>query len=160
MQLHIFTKKVNLTSFANYKYWGNFDTLLELPLDDSQFLKLIEFFQAVMEYRTYAQDTLNKSDGFNFKFFTSQENPLIGYLMFGLKNKDLVSTVLRNNPIFENYEEKRNILFSELGWNFEEEKEFIIESEFNEVTEEWSNLPSTFAEIEVHYNTAKSLGSI
>lgn len=156
MQLYIFTKKINLTEFADNKYWGNFDSLLELPLADDQFLKLIEFFQAVMEYRTYAQDTLSKYDGFNFKFFTSQEKPLVGYLMFGLRNKDLISSVLRNNSVFENYESKRNILFAELGWVFEEEREFVIDSDFNEVTEEWSNLPSTFEEIEMHYSLSKN----
>lgn len=154
MKLTAVIRKINLSNFANSLFWGKFDRLLELPFSDEQFLKLIEFFQAIAEYRTFSQETLSRADGFNFRFFTNDENPLVAYQMFGLRDFENMISILRDNEIFEDYKSKRDAIYAELGWVFEEERAIEIECDFEESNLEWSNLPSTFSEAESLYNAA------
>ena len=160
MKLDIIIRKINLSNFADSTYWGNFEGLLQLPLDDSQFLKLIEYFQAITEYRTLAQDVLTRADGFNFKFFKSSTNPLVAYHMFGLRDYKTQIPLLRDNEIYSNYKTKRDELFAELGWTFDEERVSEIVCEFNEEALEWSNLPASFEEVDEIYNSSKPVNGV
>lgn len=154
MKLHIFIKKVNLSNLANHQYWGDFEKLFEVPFNDDQFLKLVEFFQVGSDYRTYVQEHLTQSDGISFHFYTTPTDPLVGYYIFGLADKNDLNSILRNNTFSDSYFEKRDALFSELGWVQGEERAIEIESSFDDTTITWSNIPKTFNEVETMYNNA------
>lgn len=157
MKLHIFIKKVNLTNFADGRYWGNFERLFEISFNDEQFLKLVEFFQTASDYRSYVQDHLTQSDGLSFQFYTNPNNPLVAFYIFGLVDKNDLNSILRNNDIANTYFEKRDSLFAELGWQQHEERATAINASFNDDTISWSGIPSTFNEVEALYNSAVSI---
>jgi hypothetical protein len=154
MQLHIITRKVNLNNFADSRYWGPFDKLLELPLNDSQFSKLIEFFQAIASYRTFAINAASKGEGAGFKFFTSPDNLTVGYSIMAVVDLNLLFNVLRNDEAYSDFVLKRDAIFAELGWTLEDEKVFTIDSDIDPITEQWLNLPTTFDEVAEIYDNA------
>jgi hypothetical protein len=143
MKLKIFVKKVNLNAFADNRYWGSFDKFIDLSLNDDQFLKLLNFYQSVTDYRNYIQSYLTPSDGTAYKFVSSESNPFVGYYIFGLAGLEHIPAI-RDNDYYRAYIEKRDELFTEIGWVQEEEKMFEINSDYDDINLTWSNIPSDF----------------
>lgn len=157
MELNIFVTKVNFSAFVDNSYWGAYDKFLQLGLADDQFLKLIDLYQAMTDYRSHIQSSLNLFDGFPLIFYKSENQPSIGYCLFGLADKATLS-FLRDNDYFRNYQTKRADFFNEIGWVEEEERCFTIESDFDSGNLVWSNVPSDFDAVNSLYQSAKSLG--
>jgi hypothetical protein len=152
--MNIFIKKVNLSDFADNRYWGNFGKLTELSFDTYQMLKLIDFYQAAESYKTAVLEKLDVSIGFYFKFFSSTDTPTVAYLMYGLVNASDYLEVLNHGDKYSLYVSVRDILFSELGWEIVDERVSVIESQFNKTTLEWSNVPSNIAEVAALYDNS------
>jgi hypothetical protein len=157
MQLHLIIRKVNLSNLADYTCWGSPDALLALPLEDEKFLKLIDYLQAALAYKTYINEITSYEAGTGYLFFSNPLEPLVSYYVFGTVDVDMLINYLRKNDAYDDYATKRDILLPDLGWTLEEEKVVTIESNHVENTEEWSNLPTTFSEVADMYQNGISL---
>jgi hypothetical protein len=152
--MNIFIKKVNLSNFADNRYWGNFGKLTELPFDTYQMLKLIDFYQAIEAYREYSRLYLTlANDGFTFRFFNSPDSPLEGYMMYGLVDSDNYKKIITTGDVYADYVIKRDIVFAELGWTIVDERVSVIDSEFVDVSVDWTNIPDTALEVQELYNS-------
>jgi hypothetical protein len=157
--MNLFIRKTVLSQLANNEYWGNFERLLELPLDDEQFTNVIEFFQAATNYKSYILDQMTRVNGFSYVFFKSAQDPLVGYLIYGLVDKTNFDLILRNNVVYDEYVGKRDILFNDIGWSIFDERAIVIESELIEETQLWTNLPQTFEDVVNLFQEATSIQS-
>ena len=159
MNIHVVLFKHNLSSFANGQYFGNFNKMIELPLDDEQVNKLINFYLAIDDYRAYAIDVLSRADGFGFKFFPSPGEATTGLAIMGVISLSDLTNIVRSGPEYENFLAKRADVWAMMGWTAQEERITVIETTFNPDTLEFSNLPTTYEELETLYNNAESLQS-
>lgn len=157
--MNLFIRKTVLSPLANNEYWGSFERLLELPLDNDQFTNVIEFFQVSTDYKNYILDQMTRVDGFSYIFFKSNQDPLIGYLIYGLMDKTNFNLILRNNTFYNEYVEKRDIVFNILGWSISEERAITIESNLLEENQVWTNLPQTFEDVSNLFQEATSIQS-
>jgi len=157
--MNLFIRKTVLSPLANNEYWGNFERLLELPLDDDQFTNVIEFFQAATNYKNYILDQMTRVNGFSYIFFKSAQDPLVGYLIYGLEDKTNFELILKNNAFYNEYAEKRDILFNNLGWSIFDERAIAIESNLIEETQVWTNLPQTFEDVSNLFQEASAVES-
>ena len=157
MELNLIIRKDTLSDFADYRHWGSADSLLSMPLDDARFLKLIEYFQAVTEYKTYVNEVATYLTGTSYQFFTNSSEPLVGYALVGTTDLNFLFSKIRNDQTYTRYIDKRNLLCSEFGWTLGEERVITIESENIESTDQWSNLPTTFSQVKSMYETAEPL---
>jgi hypothetical protein len=152
--MNIFIKKVNLSNFADNRYWGNFGKLTELPLSNEQLLKLIDFYQAIESYREYSRLYLTlANDGFTFRFFNSPSSPLEGYIMFGLVDSANYKKIITTGEVYADYVIKRDAVFADLGWTIVDERVSVIDSQFVDVSVAWTNIPNTALEVEALYNS-------
>lgn len=145
MNLHLFIKKVTLTAEANSSFWGTFGRLFELPLNDIQFMALIDYFEALEAYRNYVVANLTISQGSMVKFLR-EENSQEGYVFFGLVEPSNYNDIVKAGPEYEKYSTKKDILFSLLGWAEVDEKVTIIDSEVDQENLNWIGIPTTFQE--------------
>jgi hypothetical protein len=157
--MNLFIRKTVLSPLANSEYWGNFERLLELPLDNEQFTAVIEFFQAASDYKNYILDQMTRVNGFSYIFFKSPQEPLVGYLIYGLVDKTNLELISRNNEFYDEYVEKRDILLNILGWSIVDERVIAIESDLIEETQVWTNLPQTFEDVSNLFQEASAVQS-
>jgi hypothetical protein len=152
--MNIFIKKVNLSNFADNRYWGNFGKLTELPLSNEQLLKLIDFYQAIEAYREYSRLYLTlANDGFTFRFFNSSNSTLEGYMMYGLVDSTNYKKIITAGEVYADYVIKRDTVFADLGWTIVDERVSVIDSQFADVDVNWTNIPNTALEVEALYNS-------
>jgi hypothetical protein len=158
MNIHLVIRKYTLSQFADTRYWGNFNLLAGLSLSDDQFLKLINFYSAAEDYRSRILETMGTMDGYGY-MFASTPNSLEVYNHYGVLNSKSISEILRSGSDYDRYVISRDALFAELGWVALEERIQVIETEFNEETLGFTEIPTTYQEIESLYSTAQDLNS-
>lgn len=151
--MNIFIKKVNLSNFADNRYWGNFGKLTELPISNEQLLKLIDFYQAIEAYREYSRLYLTIANGFTFRFFNASDSTTVGYLMYGLVDSANYRKIVNTGEVYADYVIKRDIIFAELGWSIQDERVSIIDAQFDDNAVDWINVPTTALEVEALYNS-------
>lgn len=157
MNMHIVIIKTTFSEFADSTYFGAFNKFIELPLDNSQMEKLINFYVSIDSYKSYISDILTKADGTRFKFVTSNTEPNVGYAFHGLVDVRHLNAVVRKSTEYLEYIKNRDELWQILGWNRYEERIAVIETEFNSEDLTFSNIPSTFTEIKDLYNSSSSI---
>lgn len=158
MNIHLVIKKYTLSEFAGVDYWHNFGLLTGLPLTDTQFLKLINFYSAAESYKAWVLGVMAKSDGYGYRF-TSTPNSLTVYSHFGVLNPHSISDVIKTGPEFSELTSCRTNLFNELGWTEFEERIVVVDTEFDEDTFKFTKEAITYTELESLYNSSKSLAS-
>jgi hypothetical protein len=158
MNIHLVIRKYTLSQFANTKYWGKFNLLTELPLADDQFLKLINFYSAAEDYRSRILGAMTPLDGYGF-IFASTSDSLEVYNHYGVLNPVSISEMLKSGLEYDHYISCRDALFAELGWVPLEERIKTIETSFDETNLEFTNIPTTYQEMDSLYNTAENLDS-
>jgi hypothetical protein len=158
MNIHVAIFKHNFSEFANGEYFGNFQRMIELPLTDEQVTKLINFYLAIDDFRSRVVDTLSRADAFSHKFFTSADQST-GISILGVVKLSDLTDVIRTGTEYTNFVNTRDAVWDTMGWTKEEERIVVIETTFNPDTLEFSNIPTTFDELEVLYNSAESLNS-
>jgi hypothetical protein len=156
MNIHTVIRKYTVSQFADASYWGKFDTLTSLPLTDTQFLKLINFYSAAESFRTYVLNILTPADGYSYRFVSSPDS-LIVYSHFGVLMPNAISEIIKTGPEFNSLVTKRDELFSELGWTVHEERIAPLTTEFDEENSIFSQASSTYQEIEDIYESAQPL---
>lgn len=157
MNLHVFIKKTTLTPEINSKYWETFGRLFELSLNDQQLLALIDFFEGLEAYRNYIVANLSISQGAMVKFLRTEQDSEEVFIFFALVDPSHYKTIVKAGPQYENYVVKRDRLFGLLGWQEVDERVVIIDSEVNEETLTWSNLPTTFEQGQELFNRGVSV---
>lgn len=156
MNIHTVIRKYTVSQFADASHWGKFDTLTSLPLTDSQFVKLINFYGAAESFRTYVLNILTPADGYSYRFVSSPDS-LIVYSHFGVLMSNAISDVIKIGPEFNNLVTKRDELFSELGWTTYEERVATLVTEFDKENAIFSQTTSTYQEIKDIYESAQPL---
>lgn len=146
MRFYVFVKKVNLTTSINSKYWGTLGRLFELQLTDSQVIALIDFFESLERYRNYITASVAISQGDMVRFLKTEQETEEGLMVFGLVDPQIYKNVVNVGEEYETFIAKRAALYNLLGWVEEEERVIEIDSEVNETTLTWSNVPVTFQE--------------
>jgi hypothetical protein len=151
--MNIFIKKVNLSNFADNRYWGNFGKLTELPLSDEQMLKLIDFYQVIEAYREYSRLHLTIANGFTFRFFNAPDSTTVGYLIYGLVDPANYRKIITIGEVYTEYVTKRDAVFADLGWIIQDERVSVVDAYFDDQTVDWTNIPNTALEVEALYNS-------
>lgn len=155
----IVIKKITLSEFAGPSFWGNFNLFLTLNLTDQQLLKLTDFYSALEFYRLKITNQLSFVDGHGHKFISHPES-LTAYTYYGVIDTSIIDKVIESGPEYQEFVEKRNDFFNELGWTLYESKIIEIDSNFDEATQDYTNLPNTISEIEKLYNSASLLDTV
>ncbi len=159
MKLNLVIKKVTLSETAGPSNWGDFSKLLELPLSIHQSIKVTEFFEAAEFYRLDIMTKLSLADGHGYKFVSETGN-LTAYTYYGIRDIDLITNVVEAGDEYNNFIEKRDNLFSELGWTVHESRVADYEADFDEENQEYTNLPTSMQTLTELYNSSPSLSSV
>lgn len=153
--MHLIIRKHTFTESIDSSYFGNYGKLLEIDPPTENFSELLyNFFVQMDTFKPAAlAATGGPATGNTLTFVKSpNDQVLYGYSFIGATNlNDYTDNYigLQQYPAFKAALES---FYTDIGWTISDERCISVQSEFDAASVSFTNIPSTFAEVELHYN--------
>ena len=157
--MHLIIRKHTFTESIDSSYFGNYGKLLELTPPTENFSSLLyNFFVQMDTFKPVVLSaTGGPATGNTLTFVTTPNNLLYGYSFVGTVEMNMYLDNYIGLPQYADFKASLDALYQDIGWTVSDEKCVNVQSEFDANQVKFSNIPSTFAEVENYYNNGTLL---
>ena len=140
---HLFTESIDS------RYFGTFQNLLELDLDEETVMCLFDFFEKYQKLKMTKIALYPSPAITRIKTHTSTQSPLYGFFSAGVSNMSIFTDGVQKLTEWQEFHTSLTGLNSKLGWSHSEFKKIDVDiGDFIEDTAEFAAYPASFSEID------------